>query len=443
MKIFGSQKKKWIIASFLILFISMGTVAYAGQTIKIGLIGPMKFVPGEHILWGGTLAVEEINEAGGVTIKGKKYKIEVAKADSNEILSLPDAVSAMERLITSDKVDFLIGGFNSEPVLAMQEVMADYKKIWLCPGSSHVKQCERLAKNYDKYKYFFRCGPPNTELIGTLVAHQLKMTIEKVKKGLGVKRPKVALFNEKGLWAEANIKNAVRGVPKEEFEVVGQWAISRTASDVTAEMSAIKASKPHIIFNCVSGPAGIPMSRTWGELRIPAVLMGANIPGMNFAHWQATNGMCNYEMNLNSVSRVKITEKTIPFYDNMVAKTKQNPNYIATDAYDAVYVIKDAIERAGTLETEPVIAALEKTDYRGAMGRIRFYPKGHKWPHDLVWGPGYVTWVDTQWRDGNLVTVWPDGHARLGGKGFEGLRYKGTVDYKLPPWMIKYWKNKK
>ena len=101
------------------------------------------------------------------------------------------------------------------------------------------------------------------------------------------------------------------------------------------------------------------------------------------------------------------------------------------------------MERAGTLNSEEVLAALEKTDYMGAMGRIKFFPKDHKWPHDLVWGPGYVTWVDTQWRDGNLVTVWPDGHARLGGKGFEGLRYKGTVDYKLPPWMIKYWKNKK
>jgi branched-chain amino acid transport system substrate-binding protein len=140
---------------------------------------------------------------------------------------------------------------------------------------------------------------------------------------------------------------------------------------------------------------------------------------------------------------VEITEKTIPFYDKMVDKTKQNPTYIAVDAYDAVYVIKDAIERAGSLDTDAVLAALEKTDYRGAMGRIKFFPKNHEWPHDLVWGPGYVTWVDTQWRDGNLVTVWPDGKARLGMKDLEGLRYKGTVDYKLPPWMIEYWKNKK
>ena len=425
---------------YFLLALLMTTSVYAGQTIKIGLLGPMKFLPGRHIWWGGSLAAEEINKAGGITVNGKNYTIEVVKADTNEIFSLPDAVSAMERLITVDKVDFLIGGFNSEPVLAMQEIMADYEKIWLCPGSSHVKPCERLAKNYNKYKYFFRCGPPNTVYAGQIVSHQVMMVVEKIKKTLGVKKPRVALFYENGLWAKANIKNAIEGIPSEAVEIVGKWVISRKASDVTAEMSAIKAAKPHIILNCVSGPAGIPMSKTWGELKMPAILIGANIPGMGLAHWKATNGMCNYEITMQTIGRVEITDKTIPFYDSIVKKYNKTPSYIAVDAYDAVYVIKDAVERAGTLKTNKVITAIEKTDLKGAMGRINFFPKDHKWPHDLLWKAGYVTWVSTQWRDGKINTVWPDGKARLGMAEFEGLRYKGTVDFELPPWMIKYWK---
>ncbi|RJR16771.1 MAG: ABC transporter substrate-binding protein [Desulfobacteraceae bacterium] len=401
MRNFRCQIKKFVIASFVMLISVTAGSASADQTIKIGVIGPMRYITGEHIWTACSIAAEEINKSGGIAIKGKRYNIELAKADSNEFSSLSDAISAMERLITENKVDFLIGIQFSEAALALQEVMADYKKIWLSPGSSHEEQCLRVAKNYDRYKYFFRCGPPNTIFAGRIAAHELMMTIEKVREELGIEKPKVALFRQTGLWAEANMKNSLKDVPKSEFTTVGEWVVSITASDVTAEMSAIKAARPHIIFSMVSGPVGITMSKAWGELKIPATLIGANIAGMSSPHWQATNGMCDYEATMNGIGRVEITEKTIPFYDKVLERTKQNPLYATVDSYDAVYVIKDAVERAGTLETDAVIAALEKTDYRGAMGRISFYPKGHKWPHDLKCGPGYVTWVATQWRDGN------------------------------------------
>jgi hypothetical protein len=57
------------------------------------------------------MAAEEINGKGGVQVGGKKMKIELVKADSNEFLNITDATNAMERLMTSDKVDFMVGGF--------------------------------------------------------------------------------------------------------------------------------------------------------------------------------------------------------------------------------------------------------------------------------------------------------------------------------------------
>jgi len=436
MKIFMHKKTHFLMATGLILLLLLGSNAFGDQTIKIGIIGPMKFVHGEHIWFGGSLAADEINGAGGVIIKGNKYKIELVKADTNEILSLTDAVRAMERVIT-DKVNFVVGAHYSEAVLGMQETMADNKVLFLCPGSSHVAICERLAKDYDRYKYFFRVGPPNTHFAGLALAHVFMMHIEDVSKKLGVKRPKVALVYEKGLWAEENVANTLKAIPEESIEIVGKWAISRTASDVMAEMTAIKAAAPHIILNAVSGPAGVPVSKSWGELRVPAMLCGINISSMSLVHWQATNGFCNYQSNVTSIGRVEITEKTIPFYDKIVARTKDIPAYTAANTYDAIYLLKEAIERANSLETEAVLTSLEKTDYRGVMGRIKFFPKGHKWPHDLICGPGYVTWVGTQWRDGKIETVWPDGQARLGEEGYKGLKYKGTVDLVLPPWVVK------
>jgi len=82
-------------------------------------------------------------------------KSELVKADSNELLSLTDATNAMERLITSDKVDFIVGGFRTEAVLPMQDIAMYNKKIFIGTGAAHPELCLRVAKDYNRYKYFF------------------------------------------------------------------------------------------------------------------------------------------------------------------------------------------------------------------------------------------------------------------------------------------------
>ena len=151
--------------------------------------------------------------------------------------------------------------------------------------------------------------------------------------------------------------------------------------------------------------------------------------------------MCEYVLTVNLYDDVKITPKTIPFFDNFVERFGEYP--IATaGAYDALFVLKEAIERAGTIKTHPVLAELQETDHLGAGARFAFHPPDHpKWPHDVIWGPGYATGLGAQWRDGELVTVWPDGQGGLEGI-WEDVRFEGTVDYQLPPWMVEYWKER-
>ena len=81
----------------------------SAQNIKIGVIGPMAFIQGEYHWAGAEMARDEINKAGGVTVGRTKRMIEIVKADSNEMTSVPDATNAMERVITRDKVDFVVG----------------------------------------------------------------------------------------------------------------------------------------------------------------------------------------------------------------------------------------------------------------------------------------------------------------------------------------------
>ena len=115
---------------------ALGLPAWAAGTIKIGVIGPMNFVQGKGHWNGAVMAAEEINAKGGVQVGKEKMKIELVKSDSNEFMNVTDATNAMERLMTQDKVDFVVGGFRTEAVLAMQDIAMDYKKIFIGCGAA-------------------------------------------------------------------------------------------------------------------------------------------------------------------------------------------------------------------------------------------------------------------------------------------------------------------
>ena len=52
------------------------------KAIKIGVIGPMEYLQGEHHWWGAEMARDEVNAAGGVKVGDETYMIELIKADS-------------------------------------------------------------------------------------------------------------------------------------------------------------------------------------------------------------------------------------------------------------------------------------------------------------------------------------------------------------------------
>lgn len=440
------DKNRRVFCIHLFIFLTilmMATQVHAQETIKIGVLGPMQFDVGAEYWSAATLAEEEINAAGGVKVGDKKLKLELIKADSNELLSITDAVGAMERLITVNKVNFIVGGHRSEAVLAMQDIVADNKLIWINAYTASPSTTQRVAKQYDRYKYYFRLASLNSSHIGKILLNEASMVAGKVRETLGVAKPRVAIMAEKVLWVDPIVKTAETKLPELEMEVVGTWRISPTATDVTAEMTAIKDAGAHMIFYVGSGPVGTVACKQWSELQIPAALMGSNVSAMTDRIVDTIGSLANYEASYNYFGYAQLTPKTIPFIDNMKKRYGHTPT-IGGTLYDCIYVLKDAIERAGTLDTDAMVASLEKTYYEGVSGYIGFTPKGDPdWVHDVVFGPKYTTNLVTQWRDGKLLVVWPDGKPMLGDKSWEGARHKGTVDYELPPWMVSYWKNKK
>jgi branched-chain amino acid transport system substrate-binding protein len=111
------------------------------------------------------------------------------------------------------------------------------------------------------------------------------------------------------------------------------------------------------------------------------------------------------------------------FYDAYTKRWGIEPEGLGTSSsYMAVYVLKDAIERANSLDSDNVVTALEKTDIMGVYGRLRFDPKSHQVIPAIDPKEGAVGSI-LQWQDGKRVVVYPKSIA--------------TGEILLPPWMQK------
>jgi len=427
-------KGGWALGVFLLALTIALLVTPLGadaRTIKIGVLGPMNFVQGDHAWKGSQIALEEIMAKGGIDVGGEMMPVELVRVDTNEILSMVDATSAVERAITKDKVDFLIGGCSSGAILAMQEVTSDYKKIFLtCGSGSHPELTNRVGKNYDRYKYFFRAGSYSAEHIVSLTIASLSAPAKAIREQLGVKKIKLAMLFEQAKWLDPQIPLYNTEIPKLGIDIVGIWRMSMSALDVSAQLTAIRDSGAHIILAMTSGPVAIPMYRQIGELEIPAFITGVNVEAEGAKFYSATGGMCNYGGFLALISDVEMSPRTIPFFRKFEAKYGERPNLLAV-SYSTLFILKEAIERAKSLDSDKVVAALEKTDYQAINGRT-VYTKNH----DSIFGPGYQAGAGVQWLPGGkLSTYWPT--------DWQGVSYKGVTPVQLSPWMVKYWKEKK
>ncbi len=426
------QFKKWLIIATCICFIlglSGPGMVKAEKPIKIAAIGPMDFDFGKLIWYGAEIAAETINKAGGINVGGKKRPVEVISINSNELVNITDAIQACNKAILINKVDCIVGAFRSEAALAMQEIAMDHKTIFIASGPSSPKLNMRVKQNYDRYKYWFRVNF-NQAYANPFFGAHVKYIAEIIKKDLGIEKLTGAIIADKVAWGDGAVKGFSKMLPALGIELVKVIRVSPKATDVTAEMTALKESKAHIVIQFLTGPSGAVVGRQWGELKIPTVLTGINVLAQSKALWEATGGKGEYITSGTLFARFAATPTTLAFYDKFEKKYGEFPAH-GGFSHEAVMVYKKAVERAGTIDSDAVVKALEQTDYTGASYRIVFRGKEDPFPHDVKTGPGYATVPLVQWIKGQQIAIWPYQ---------EGNPAKGIQRFVIPPWMVKYYK---
>jgi branched-chain amino acid transport system substrate-binding protein len=369
--------------------------AHAADPIKIGVISEAQAVAGSSIGPAAQLAAEEINAKGGVNGR----KIEIVVYDNHS--SAAESVRAFQRAVNEDKVNAVIASYISEVVLALEPWAGRLKTLMITPGAASDVITANIAKDYEHNKYTFHGYLTSSSLAGLVcdAAKDLLVTEHKMKSAV--------IVSEDAAWTTPLDQGYEQCLPKDGLKVLDHIRFSPDTTDFTPIFSKIESLKPDVMITGISH-VGTQPTVQWKNQQVPIPMFGISSQATNSTFWKDTNGATEGVLyNAVSGPGVAVTPKTLPFVEAFQKKYGNFPSYAGYTSYDDVYMIADAVKRAGSTNSDKLVAAMEKTDYTGTIGRIVFKPKGDAHPHALTTGKGYITGLMLQWQNGKQVNVWP------------------------------------
>jgi branched-chain amino acid transport system substrate-binding protein len=427
------RKKGWSLAGILFLAFSFFIISFSGSNaraqgkpIVIGAPLSTAFLYGWDAARAITLASEEINAQGGVTIGKEKRPLKIEIMETRDLepgVPVSDALLVVEKLILEKNADFIVGGpVRSEAALAAMDLLSKYKKVSiLTTGVLTPAYHARVAKEYDKFKYCFRISGE----VAWMVKGEFIPCLMGIKEKYGLNRLFIMIQDVAHARAGGGLvdKMAKEGG----WEVLGTEVYPTGTTDYSVGLMKAKKENAQVILIWMDMPETSILLKQWYDMKIPAlpygtIISAAEEPGF----WKATEGKGEYAMasvvNAGNAPS-KATPWTMKFVEAYTKRWKTEPEgYGTSSSYMAVYTLKDAIERAGSLNSDAMITALEKTDLMGVYGRIKFDPKSHQVIPSIDPNEGAVGTI-FQWQAGKRVVVFPPKIAM------------GEV--KLPPWMKK------
>jgi len=315
------------------------------------LTGPVAY-DGQTKLNGANIAVEEINAKGGVL--GRKLRLVVEDGACNPAQS----VAAAEKLITSTKVAAILGAFCSSSSGAVMEVAKKYK----VPHMTGVSTSYKLTEQGNPY--FFRATDTTALLAGAFAPAIVDS---------GAKRIAFLVVNDD--WGRAVASSYGDALKAKGAEVVATEIFSRDDTDLFPYITKIKAQKPDAVLTAANTQAAANVTKQLRQLGVGAKLMGEGAFTSD-AYLKLVGDMANGVIGL--VEYVPSVENAAnkAFVAKYQALHKEAPSKFSAAGYQTVHIMAEAIERAGSTDSEKIREALTKTDYDGLTGNFKFASNG-------------------------------------------------------------------
>jgi branched-chain amino acid transport system substrate-binding protein len=376
----------------VITYILLNQQEQTSQTIKIGILADLDAAVGRNAWQAAILAAEQINEEGGIL--GRQVEVIGEDHDFESGQDMVKVNSALTRLITYHNADFIIGQVDGEAAFVSQEIVAEHKIILLGSGNWD-ELTQRVLDDYDNYKYYFRVGAFN-------------LTWNKgIRDGL------------------ENVISEVHG-----FDLVYKGTFPVGTIDFSSYLAAAEAAGTEVLLPLIIVNGGIPLAKEWHDRQSPIFIYGGIIFGVNVPEsWEWTEGKCEYIICATPpvTAGYPLTSKTLPTREAYIERWGETPNFFGGSTFDTLrYILPDAIERAGTTETDAVIKALEETSIETSMARNFVFTTSH----DIMVGENpnnpdadFMIVLLFQWQNGKQVPVYPS-----------KIMQEAGATYMFPPW---------
>ncbi|MEM2546439.1 MAG: ABC transporter substrate-binding protein [Candidatus Bathyarchaeia archaeon] len=361
-----------------------------GPPIKIGVIFHMTGGPTRLCkeVWDGMqLAIKEINAKGGVLGRSIEVILEDDEGKSDKTLA------AAKKLVEVDKVDILSGILISGNVIAISEYLATVGIPYVSPISSAPTLLYK--QDPQKFRNVFTLHPSYDDMAKGM----LKFVTDVVKgKSFVYIGEEYVTCHYVGDYLKIFAQEA--GV-----KCIDQIYVPIGCKDFTDALIKVETAKPDALIWFVYSGAEVTLTRQCYERKIPIPYFGMMSVCSMWELPQLIGEASDYLAFGTWSWNVSITEKTVPFFNNFYKEYGYRACGLEGPAgYDTIYFIAAAIEKAGSLNRDDLIKALETVEISGVRGKVKMDPADHG---AIYWAPGYINCVIAQWIGGTPYVLWP------------------------------------
>lgn len=332
---------------------------------------------GVHAKNGYEFAIQKIKDAGGIKMGDKCYNFSTIYYDDE---SKGDRGATLaERLISQDEVQYLLGPYSSGLTKAIAPVTEKYK--------IPMVEAEGASRSlFNKgYKYLFAVLSTSEQYLASAVALAAEKAADptKVKVAVAVENDPFSLDIRAGVLEDA---------AKFGMQIVIDEQLPRDLSDMSAILTKVKLLKPDLLIISGHSKGAATAVRQIGEQRITT-------PMIAMTHCEAADVVGNFGATANDILCSTQWAETLTYEDELFGSAgnfdkefkvafpeyaDKTVPYQVAQASAAVYVYKDAFERANSLDKDAIRDALAATDLKTFYGDIRFSEAGNNIAKPMV-----------------------------------------------------------
>ncbi len=363
--------------------LAFGLALQAQTPLKIGVINCATGTQapiGEYMSNGYKLALEDLQKKG--------IKVELVIEDDTGKPQV--SMSAMEKLVTRDRVAGVVGPYSSACANAVAKLAEKYKVPLLVPVASK----EDITRQ--NHKFVFRLSATTEDYASVLISMAQKLGKPKT----------MAILNENTDFGTSGAKSAKAYAAQVGIQVVMEEAYVSGSPDYRSTLAKIKGLKPDLVFMVSYVADGILLMRQAREVGLqPQAFLGAGagFASSEFAREQAiSNNVFSSTQWTTDVNWPGAKD----FAKRYKAKFgKDEVPYHAANAYASMMVMAETAAKVGG-DREKLRAALNDGTWNGIMGTVKFvdfngYTNQNKHQmlveqiqngkHETVWPPEYAT----------------------------------------------------